>query len=110
MEKTTFQISAPLFGEYDVVVCGGGIAGFCAAVSVFLRSIVIVIGPTPPGTGVIASTIGSTSSNTASPAIAPLPPFFILNGIFLCLLRNNGILVILLSLPVAYIMLKEKRT
>jgi len=33
MNSTTFQINAPLFGEYDVVVCGGGIAGFASAVS-----------------------------------------------------------------------------
>ena len=30
--------------------------------------------PTPPGTGVMAPTIGSTSAYTASPAMAPLPP------------------------------------
>ena len=33
-----------------------------AAVSVFCISIAIVIGPTPPGTGVIASQIGATES------------------------------------------------
>jgi len=33
MSNKTFQITAPLFGEYDVVVCGGGIAGFASAVS-----------------------------------------------------------------------------
>jgi len=33
MEKIKYEIEAPLLGEYDVVVCGGGIAGFGAAVS-----------------------------------------------------------------------------
>ena len=34
----------------------------------------VVTEPTPPGTGVMAPTIGSTSAYTASPAMAPLPP------------------------------------
>ena len=34
----------------------------------------VVTEPTPPGTGVMASTMGSISSNLASPAMAPLPP------------------------------------
>lgn len=33
MRDFTFEVKAPLLGEYDVAVCGGGIAGFCAAVS-----------------------------------------------------------------------------
>ena len=37
-------------------------------------STLVVTAPTPPGTGVMASTMGSTSSKTASPAMAPLPP------------------------------------
>ena len=39
----------------------------------FISTEVVTL-PTPPGTGVMASTIGSTSSNFASPAIAPRPP------------------------------------
>src|SRR5690606_18085847 len=38
-----------------------------AASSVFRRSMVMVMGPTPPGTGVIASAISATSSNATSP-------------------------------------------
>lgn len=33
MKKITVQKSVPIVGEYDVVVCGGGPAGFVAAVS-----------------------------------------------------------------------------
>src|SRR5690606_8276553 len=38
-----------------------------AASSVLRRSMVMVMGPTPPGTGVIASAISATSSNATSP-------------------------------------------
>lgn len=38
-----------------------------AALTVFFINIVIVIGPTPPGTGEIAFALGSTSSNATSP-------------------------------------------
>ena len=38
-----------------------------AAIRVLRRSIAIVIGPTPPGTGVIAPAIGSTESKSTSP-------------------------------------------
>jgi hypothetical protein len=38
-----------------------------AAFSVFAISIAIVIGPTPPGTGVIALAFFDTSSNATSP-------------------------------------------
>ena len=38
-----------------------------------MRTEVVTL-PTPPGTGVMASTMGSTSSKTASPAMAPVPP------------------------------------
>ena len=37
------------------------------ALTVFAISIAIVIGPTPPGTGVIAEAFGETSSNATSP-------------------------------------------
>ena len=33
MENIKYEITAPLYGEFDVAVCGGGIAGFAAAVS-----------------------------------------------------------------------------
>ena len=36
-----------------------------AAVSVFCSSMVMVMGPTPPGTGVMAEAIGSTSAKLA---------------------------------------------
>lgn len=38
-----------------------------AAFTVFFMSIAIVIGPTPPGTGVIADATGSAVSNSTSP-------------------------------------------
>src|SRR5207253_10476901 len=38
-----------------------------AALTVFDINIAIVIGPTPPGTGVIALAFGATSSNATSP-------------------------------------------
>src|SRR5256885_7305683 len=40
-----------------------------AAYTVFERSIAIVIGPTPPGTGEIASTFGRTASKSTSPTV-----------------------------------------
>ena len=33
MEKIEVTRSAPVAGEYDVVVCGGGSAGFVAAIA-----------------------------------------------------------------------------
>src|SRR5207245_4614352 len=39
----------------------------CAALTVFDINIAMVIGPTPPGTGVIALHFGATSSNATSP-------------------------------------------
>ena len=38
-----------------------------AALTVFDINIAIVIGPTPPGTGVIAAVFGATSSKATSP-------------------------------------------
>src|SRR5262245_30381234 len=40
---------------------------FSAAVTVFSRSIAVVIGPTPPGTGVIIPATSLTSSKSTSP-------------------------------------------
>ena len=31
MENIKYEITAPLLGEFDVAVCGGGIAGFASA-------------------------------------------------------------------------------
>src|SRR6185503_11809056 len=42
-----------------------------AAVSVFFISIAIVIGPMPPGTGVIACATGSTDAKSTSPVSLP---------------------------------------
>lgn len=39
----------------------------CAAFSVFISRLVIVMGPTPPGTGAIHELFGATSSNFTSP-------------------------------------------
>ena len=44
---------------------------FLAAVSVFLSNIVMVMGPTPPGTGVMAEAIGSTDAKSTSPVSLP---------------------------------------
>ena len=33
MKDVSFELSVPVLGEYDIAVCGGGIAGFSAAVS-----------------------------------------------------------------------------
>jgi hypothetical protein len=38
-----------------------------AAFTVFVRSIATVIGPTPPGTGVIAAAFSATASKSTSP-------------------------------------------
>ena len=46
---------------------------FSAASTVFSTSIAIVIGPTPPGTGVIASTLCLKESKSASPTRTGLP-------------------------------------
>ncbi len=51
---------------------GGGERGYpkeawLAAFTVFAINIAIVIGPTPPGTGVIALAFFDTSSNATSP-------------------------------------------
>ena len=43
---------------------------FSAASIVFSTSIAIVIGPTPPGTGVIADTLSIIESQSASPTIS----------------------------------------
>ena len=48
-----------------------------AAVSVFSRSIVIVIGPTPPGTGVIADAFSLTDAKSTSPVSLPSARLFI---------------------------------
>ncbi len=42
-----------------------------AAVRVFLRSMAIVIGPTPPGTGVMAEAMGETPAKSTSPTNLP---------------------------------------
>ena len=47
-----------------------------AALTVFFINIVIVIGPTPPGTGEIAFALGSASSNATSPT-SPYPLAFV---------------------------------
>ena len=44
---------------------------FSAAFKVFISSVVIVIGPTPPGPGVISDAIGATLSKSTSPASDP---------------------------------------
>src|SRR6185436_18066273 len=42
-----------------------------AAFTVFASSIAIVIGPTPPGTGVMRDAIGTTASKSTSPTSLP---------------------------------------
>ena len=56
--------------------CRNGYARSAASTTCFMRT-EVVTEPTPPGTGVMASTMGSTSSNTASPAMAPFPPLLL---------------------------------
>ena len=51
-------------------------ARFLADFMVFDSSIAIVIGPTPPGTGVINEHFGATSSNLTSPFSLPPSAYF----------------------------------
>src|SRR5216117_1745492 len=59
-------------GSRDSRYVGAGPAALrasSAAYTVFDRSIAIVIGPTPPGTGEIASAFGRTASKSTSPTV-----------------------------------------
>ena len=62
------------------VHCQLNIYAFSAASTTCFISTLVVTAPTPPGTGVMASTMGSTSSNTQSPDIPPLPLAVIFSG------------------------------
>ena len=53
--------------RYRGGVCGHPKDACLAAFTVFAINIAIVIGPTPPGTGVIALAFFDTSSNATSP-------------------------------------------
>ena len=53
---------------------------FSAASTTCFISTVVVTAPTPPGTGVMASTTAATSSYTASPDIPPFPFGVIFSG------------------------------
>jgi hypothetical protein len=60
------RLSIDLFGRIGQVVTPFSMAS-SAPRRVFLSSMVIVIGPTPPGTGVIAATRSFATSNSKSP-------------------------------------------
>src|SRR5436309_13439175 len=66
-------LRAPAMGvSSDSRYVGAGPAALrasSAAYTVFDRSIAIVIGPTPPGTGEIASALGRTASKSTSPTV-----------------------------------------
>ena len=64
-----YQLTVNKNPEPQVITRGSGLLfydyffkEFFAAVSVFCISIVIVMGPTPPGTGVIYEALGATES------------------------------------------------
>src|SRR5699024_9673535 len=67
--STAFRTEHLIFGNVCSAMCTSHTASsYLRAVSTQLFiSIAIVIGPTPPGTGVIAETLGSTSLKSTSP-------------------------------------------
>ena len=65
--KRTIKSQASLFYGLPALLCHYFDLFNIAALTVFFISIAIVIGPTPPGTGVIAPATFSALSNSTSP-------------------------------------------
>ena len=69
----TYSIRTTTYNNWFILKIHEKLSNLSAASIVFSTSIAIVIGPTPPGTGVIASTLCFNESKSASPTRMGLP-------------------------------------